>query len=311
MLAKVDAGEGLGGDDAETGQRFHAFTSGFVLEKARAARSRMTVQAGGHDRLFAARPLRGALTKPEDPVQAALRRAIERAEHARETLQQVPPRMQFELRRKALHVTTAVLAVPLLLFLPLVPLLVVSALGIVAITMTWAIERRRVSRRFAGPLHDELAHVLEATRRPNEDYPWSPVLYTVSLVVIALAHQYLGLSWALAFAAYAILGLGDAASALVGVAYGRRRLPWNPRKSVEGTTAGLAAGFLAGSFLGALPYVVAGMAIPPLFHGVVLVGAAAGALAETIPRVEDNLVVPLAAAAAMLGAAEAVGLVLP
>lgn len=244
-------------------------------------------------------------------MQAALRRAIERAEHARETLQQVPPGVQFELRRKALHVATAVLAVPLLLFLPLVPLVVLSALGIVAITMTWAIERRRVSRRFAGPLHDELAHVLAATRRPHEDYPWSPVLYTVSLVVIALAHAYLGLSWALAFAAYAILGLGDAASALVGVAYGRRRLPWNPRKSVEGTTAGLAAGFLAGSFLGALPYIVLGMAIPPLFHGVVLVGAAAGALAETIPRVEDNLVVPLAAAAAMLGAAEAVGLVLP
>lgn len=244
-------------------------------------------------------------------MQAALRRAIERAEHARGTLQQVPPRVQFELRRKALHVTTAVVSVPLLLFVPLVPLLVLSAMGIVAITMTWAIERRRVSRRFAGPLHDELAHVLAATRRPNEDYPWSPVLYTVSLAVIALAHAFLGLSWALAFAAYAILGLGDAASALVGVAYGRRRLPWNRRKSVEGTTAGLAAGFLAGSFMGALPYAVAGMPVPPLFYGVVLTGAAAGALAETLPRVEDNLVVPLAAAGAMFVVAAAVGLPLP
>ena len=251
------------------------------------------------------------MTKPEDPVQAALRRAIERAEHARATLQQVPPRVQFELRRKALHVATAVVAVPLLLFIPLLPLLALSALGIFVITMTWAIERRRVSRRFAGPLHDEVAHVLAATRRPHEDYPWSPVLYTLSLVVIALAHEFLGLSWALAFAAYAILGLGDAASALVGVAYGRRRLPWNARKSLEGTTAGLLAGFLAGAFLGALPYVVAGMAIPPLFHGVVLVGAVAGALAETIPRVEDNLAVPLAAAGAMFLAAGAVGLPLP
>lgn len=255
--------------------------------------------------------MRRPLSRPEDPVQAALRRAIERAEHARETLQQVPPRVQFELRRKALHVATAVVAVPLLLFLPLVPLLALCAVGVIAITMTWAIERRRVSRRFAGPLHDELAHVLASTRRPNEDYPWSPVLYTVSLVVIALAHAFLGLSWALAFAAYAILGLGDAASALVGVAYGRQRLPWNRRKSLEGTAAGLAAGFLAGSFLGALPYVVAGMAIPPLFYGVVLVGAMAGALAETVPRVEDNLVVPLAAAGAMFLLAGAVGLPLP
>ncbi|HWH07680.1 MAG TPA: hypothetical protein VNX21_00675 [Candidatus Thermoplasmatota archaeon] len=251
------------------------------------------------------------MVKPEDPVQAALRRAIERAERARGTLHQVPPRVQFELRRKALHVTTAVVAVPLLLFVPLVPLLVLSGLGIVFITMTWAIERRRLSRRFAGPLHDELAHVLASTRRPHEDYPWSPVLYTVSLMVIALAHAFLGLSWALAFAAYAILGIGDAASALVGVAYGRTRLPWNPRKSVEGTAAGLAAGFLAGSFLGALPYAVAGLPVPPLFHGVVLVGATAGALAETVPRVEDNLVVPLAAAGAMFLLSGAVGLALP
>lgn len=249
--------------------------------------------------------------RPEDPVQAALRRAIERAEHARAALPQVPPNVKFELRRKALHVFTAVVAVPLLLFVPLLPLLGLSLLGIIVITFTWAIERRRLSRRFAGPLHDEMARVLSTTRRPGEDYPWSPVLYTVSLMVIALAHQYAGLSWAIAFAAFAILGIGDAASALVGVAYGRRRMPWNPRKSMEGTTAGLVAGFLAGSFLGSLPYVVDGMAIPPLFYGVVLVGATAGAVAESLPRVEDNLVVPLAAAGGMFALAVALGLPLP
>lgn len=251
------------------------------------------------------------MTEPEEPFQAALRRAIERAERARGQLPQVPPRVQFELRRKLLHVGTAVIAVPLLLFVPLWLLLVICAVGIVVITMTWAIERRRISRAFAGPLHDELAHVLDSTRRPHEDFPWSPVLYTVSLVIIALSHEYLGLSWALAFAAYAILGIGDAASALVGVAYGRRRLPWNRKKSVEGTTAGFVAGSLAGSFLGAFPYMLAGLAVPPVFHGVVLLGALGGALAETLPRVEDNLVVPLVAAAVMFVAAAALGMPVP
>lgn len=244
-------------------------------------------------------------------MQAALRRAIERAEAARDALPQVPPRVQFEARRKLLHVATAVLAVPLLLYVPLLPLLGLSALGIVAITLTWAIERRRISRAFAGPLHDELAEVLDRTRRPGEDYPWSPVLYTVSLVVIALAHAYLGMSWALAFAAFAILGVGDSASALVGVAYGRHRIPWNRRKSWEGTLAGLAAGFLAGSLLGSLPYWVASMGVPPLFHAVVLAGSVAGALAESLPRIEDNLAVPLASAAAMFALATATGLPLP
>jgi dolichol kinase len=51
----------------------------------------------------------------------------------------------------------------------------------------------------------------------------------VALAIIATAHQFAGLSWAVAFAAYAILGVGDAASALVGVAYGRHKLPWNAR----------------------------------------------------------------------------------
>ena len=118
----------------------------------------------------------------------------------------------------------------------------------------------------------------------------------------------LGLSWSVAFAAYAILGVGDAASALVGVAYGRTKLPWNARKSVEGTCAGGVAGFLGGVVLGAAPILFAGALVPPVFLAIVLVGAVAGALAETIPRVEDNFVVPLASAAVMFVLARAAGL---
>lgn len=253
--------------------------------------------------------MRGALTR-DDPLYHALQRAIDRARAARPP-PDVEARVRFEFRRKVLHVVTAVLAVPLLLVVPFVWALGLAAAGIVAITMTWAIERRRLPRELAGPLHDELAQVLARTRRPNEDYPWSPVLYTVALVIIATANQYAGLSWSLAFAAYAILGIGDAASALVGVAYGRTKLPWNLKKSVEGTTAGLLAGFFAGVVLGAVPYAFAGLAIPPAFGAVVLVGAVAGALAETVPRVEDNFFVPLAAAGAMWGLSAALGVPLP
>jgi dolichol kinase len=210
-----------------------------------------------------------------------------------------------------LHVVTAILAVPLLLLVPLPFALGIAVAGIVVVAMTWAIERRRLPRELAGPFHDELAGVLAKTRRPHEDFPWSPVLYAVSLMIIALAHAYIGLSWSLAFAAYAILGMGDAASALFGVAYGRTRLPWNRRKSVEGTIAGFVAGYLAGLVLGAVPYVFGGLAIPPLFLTVAAGGAAAGALAETLPRVEDNFVVPLVAAGTMYALAGALGVPLP
>lgn len=245
---------------------------------------------------------------PRDAAQRALRRAIDRAAGG---VPEVPERVRFEMRRKVLHVVTAILAVPILIFLPLAVAIGLALTGIVVIALTWAIERRRVPRDFAGPLHDEFAHVLHSTQREGEDFPWSPVLYTVSLILIGLAHEFLGMSWSIAFAAYAILGIGDAASALVGVAYGRHKLPWNRKKSVEGTLAGLVAGGLAGAVMASVPFAFAGVLVEPLFFLVVLAGAAAGALSETIPRVEDNFVVPLSSAAVMFALATVLGLSLP
>ncbi|HVM45746.1 MAG TPA: hypothetical protein VM582_07395 [Candidatus Thermoplasmatota archaeon] len=242
-----------------------------------------------------------------DPHQR-LRDAIDRA---RSPEFHLPEKVRFEMRRKVLHVLTAVLAVPLLLLLPFYVAFTLAVTGILVVSLTWGIERKRIPAELKGPLHEPLAEVLQKTRRPHEDFPWSPVLYTLSLIIIGVAHQFFGLSWAIAFGAYAILGIGDAASALVGVAYGRRKLAWNRKKSAEGTLAGLVAGFLAGVVMASVPYAFAGLVIPPLILPVVLVGATAGALAETIPNVEDNFVVPLAAAAAMWAAALALGVPLP
>ncbi len=253
--------------------------------------------------------------RPEDPFQAALRRAILRAEEVRDGLPTVPPRMRFELRRKALHVFAAVVAVPVLLLMPLPVGLTIAVGVIVLITSTWLVERWRMQSVLLQPykdlVHEPVATALEKTRRPGEDFPWSPVLYTVSLLILALSHAFLGLSWTIAFAAYAILGLGDAASALVGVAYGRRKLPWNRRKSLEGLLAGLAAGYLGGIVMSAIPFAFAGLHMPPIFFVVVLVGAAAGALSESLPGVEDNFVVPLTSAGAMFALTSFLQLPLP
>lgn len=251
----------------------------------------------------------------EEPFQAALRRAIERADEVRATLPDVPPKVAFELRRKAVHVLVAIVAVPMLLLLPFAVAVGAGVLGIVIISATWFIERRRMRGQLAESynrlVHAPVADVLARTRRPGEDYPYSPVLYTLSLILIGLAVEFLGMSWTIAFAAYAILGLGDAASALVGVAYGRTKLAWNRRKSVEGLTAGFVAGFFAGVAMSAIPFAFASVPVPPLFPLVVLAGAAAGALAESLPRVEDNFVVPLSAAAVMFALATLLRLPLP
>ena len=267
----------------------------------------MTAGAGG-------REPPGPPEVPRDPwAQGALRRAIELTSGRPVA---VPERVRFEMRRKLLHVLTAVVAVPMLLVLPFLWVLGLAFVGIGVIVSTWVVERHRSLKALMLPPYEELVHkplagVLESTRRPGEDFPWSPVLYTVSLILIGLAVEFLGMSWSIAFAAFAILGIGDAASALVGVAYGRRRLPWNRKKSVEGTFAGLVAGFLAGVVMGILPFAFSGQLVPPVYLGVILAGATAGALAETVPRVEDNLIIPIASAATMFALSVALALPLP
>ena len=81
----------------------------------------------------------------------------------------------------------------------------------------------------------------------------------------------------------AALAAGDSASTLIGIAFGRHPIPWNPRLSFEGSAAFLVAAFiLSVLFL-------------PVGYG--LAGALVGALIETVPwGIDDNITIPLAVA---------------
>jgi dolichol kinase len=82
------------------------------------------------------------------------------------------------------------------------------------------------------------------------------------------------------------LALGDAASALAGKAWGKRRFTlWGRTRSVEGTLAGFAAALGAGALAG----------LPP---GMALAGAAFFSLVDALPvPPDDNLWIPLLTAA--------------
>ncbi len=225
-----------------------------------------------------------------------------------------PPRVRFELRRKSMHVLTAVLAVPVLLFAPIWVMLTIAAIVVVLITVAYSIERRRllVVNPIEEALHEAVTEpiqtILQKTRRPGESYPWSPVLYTFSIVVIALGTQYLGIPFAFAFAAYAVLGLGDTASALYGIAYGRSPLPWNRKKTWEGTAAGIIVGFIAAVLFASADFAFRGQVLPLLIFPVLALGAIAGMLAETAPNTQDNLMIPLSAWFVMVAVAIPLGL---
>ncbi len=104
---------------------------------------------------------------------------------------------------------------------------------------------------------------------------------------LALGFLIAGLLFAPRFAGAGILfaGVGDAASALVGRAWGRTRFPGG--KSLEGSLAFLLAAFAAGWVAPGIPVLTAALA------------ALVTTLVEALPSaIDDNLTLPLAGAAA-------------
>jgi dolichol kinase len=111
-----------------------------------------------------------------------------------------------------------------------------------------------------------------------------------TLMVVSLALVFVVLPPALALAAMLFLVTGDGAAALVGGRFGRHRL--FGRATLEGTIACLAA------TLAVVP--VMRWIDPRLATGVLLVGAAAATLAETlVPGKWDNAAIPVLSGAAM------------
>jgi uncharacterized protein (TIGR00297 family) len=103
----------------------------------------------------------------------------------------------------------------------------------------------------------------------------------------------------IAAAAWSILACGDGAATLVGRAAGRHALPWNPRKTWEGTLAFVTAAAPAAVFFlwWTAPAVTPA---PPAWFilAAPVAAAAAAALAESIPiELDDNITVPLVAGA--------------
>lgn len=224
-------------------------------------------------------------------------------------LSHVPPRIQFEARRKAVHVTGAVVAVVAFILLPFLASVTLALLIVLVITVAHLVRRRRI--KVAPPIEmltDPIGEALELTRRPGEDFPWAPVSFVLGLTLIGSTTELAGLDKAFAVAAFGILGMGDAASALIGIAWGRHKLPWNRRKSWEGSAAGLVASFLSAVLLASVAFSVRGVVFPVEWLAVALAGALAGTLVETVPRLQDNFFVPLAALAAMLAAARVLAL---
>lgn len=148
---------------------------------------------------------------------------------------------------------------------------------------TFAVECVRL---YVPAVDKALSGFFEGLIRETERKHFSGILFTTlgSLAAMLLA----GGDSAIVDAAILQLALGDAASALVGKAFGRTRI-LGGAKSLEGSLAGFAVGFAAALAVGVRP-------------GAAFAAALAGAVAEVLPTTpwwNDNLWIPTASAAVL------------
>ncbi|HYR09506.1 MAG TPA: SEC59/DGK1/VTE5 family protein [Longimicrobium sp.] len=189
--------------------------------------------------------------------------------------------MKRELARKAIHVSST--AVPLLVWLLPRPVAIALLVPVAVLALAIDVARHRI-RPFRY-------HFLRHTRtmlRHHERHglagaTWMALAYAAAAVLFPKP---------VAVAAMLFNGLGDAAAALVGKRWGRRRTTWG--KSWEGFAAGLAVDLAIG--------VAAWMLAPDAVSlGAGVLGALVAATVEFAPLpLDDNVRVTLAGGAGIM-----------
>lgn len=192
--------------------------------------------------------------------------------------------MKRELARKAIHVSST--AVPLLVWLLPRPVAIAVLVPVAVLALAIDLARHRI-RPFRYHFLRHTRTMLRAhERRGLAGATWMAIAYAAATVLFPRP---------VAIAAMLFNGLGDAAAALVGRRWGRRRTTWG--KSWEGFAAGLAVDGLIGVGV----WMLAPGAVP---LAAALLGAVTAATVEFAPLpLDDNLRVTLAGGAGiMLGA---------
>jgi len=120
-----------------------------------------------------------------------------------------------------------------------------------------------------------------ATQTELYEFTTAPIFFALGILLTLLFSPSPANS-----AAIAIFAFGDSTATIVGRTFGKRTVPFNKMKTLEGSTIGFIFAFLAGAFY-----------IAPLRA---LVGAALAMVVECLPLpLNDNLVVPLVTGATL------------
>ena len=189
--------------------------------------------------------------------------------------------MKRELARKAIHVSST--AVPLLVWLLPRPVAIALLVPVAVLALAIDLARHRIRPFRYHFLRHTRTMLRHHERRGLAGATWMALAYAAALVLFPRP---------VAIAAMLFNGLGDAAAALVGKRWGRRRTAWG--KSWEGFAAGLAVDLAIGVGLWML-------APSTVSLGAALLGAVVAACIEFAPLpLDDNLRVTLGGGAGIM-----------
>ncbi len=189
--------------------------------------------------------------------------------------------MKRELARKAIHVSST--AVPLLVWLVPRPVAIAVLVPIAVLALAIDVARHRIRPFRYHFLRHTRTMLRHHERRGLAGATWMALAYAAALLLFPKP---------VAVAAMLFNGLGDAAAALVGKRWGRRRTAWG--KSWEGFAAGLVVDLCVGLGM----WMLAPAAVP--LAGAIL-GALVASTVEFAPLpLDDNVRVTLAGGAGIL-----------
>jgi len=184
-----------------------------------------------------------------------------------------------EILRKSIHISS--IAIPMiyryvfnfnrkLTFFLLIPITIIFIL----------IETFRIEHRSFKKFYHNLFGII---MRKHELSDFTGAVYVMMSAVICIAL----FPKNIAFMALSFLAIGDTLAAIVGIAFGKRQLPWN-KKSIEGSI-----GCFVGAFLFGFIYKICDPDLG-IAMGAIALGALAATLAEAWKStLDDNVKIPL------------------
>ncbi|MEG3225186.1 MAG: phosphatidate cytidylyltransferase [Methanobacteriales archaeon Met13] len=176
--------------------------------------------------------------------------------------------MKKELWRQLIH-ASGVFIVILSYFLPPQLLIILCVAILVFVVMVFRLDHYRNIPFFST--------ILILAKREQDERGF--VYFFIGIIITLYFFQF---NMAIANAAILILLFGDSASTLIGKRFGKIKLPFQSRKTLEGSLAFLLVGLLVS---------LTQLSLIPAFSG-----ALAGMVTETYSPIDDNVPIPLVSA---------------